>query len=46
MSTSDTTNALLTNNQRLAAYFTTGRAATAEAALMYPRGLQYGEQAV
>lgn len=46
MSTSDTTNALLSMNRTLASYFTTGRAATAEGQLMYPRGLAYGEQAV
>jgi hypothetical protein len=46
MSTSDTTNALLTMNRQLASYFTTGRSATSEGQLMYPRGMPYGEQAM
>jgi len=46
MSTSDTTNALLTANKALAAYLTTGRGAVVEGSLTYPRGSIYGEQLV
>lgn len=47
MSTSDTTNALLTINRGLAASgLTTGRASPGEGSLAYPRGLKYAENAV
>jgi hypothetical protein len=46
MSTSDTTNSLLTANRQLASYFTQGRSASAENGLVFPRGNAYGEQVV
>lgn len=46
MSTSDTTNPLLTTNRGLGSYLTKGRSATDEGQLEYPRGMPYGEQAV
>lgn len=46
MSTSDTTNALLTVNRQLAQYFALGRSAGAENALLFPRGNPFGEQVV
>lgn len=46
MSTSDTTNALLTANANLSVYQTTGRAAAVEGSLVFPRGTPFGESYV
>ena len=43
MSTSDTTNALLTANDQLSAFQALGRGKTAEGGLQFPRGSSYGE---
>jgi hypothetical protein len=43
MSTSDTTNALLTQNEQLALYQGTGRGAGIEGYTVYPRSTAYGE---
>lgn len=44
MSTSDTTNPLLTVNEQVAAWLTTGRSTSPEGTLIVPRSSGYGEQ--
>jgi hypothetical protein len=44
MSSSDTTNALLTANKQLATWLGTGRGASVEGGLVYPRSNLYGEE--
>jgi hypothetical protein len=46
MSTSDTTNALLTGDDQLATWLTTGKGGTVEGGFAYPRGSLYGEAMV